>query len=120
MYPFWEYISENAKDLIRKMLDRNQETRIKIKDILKHPWFKFEDHDKANQEFQQQQDQTDKELVKKQDLHEEVSKNLNESFRRSSRDPAVNLVMMTSLDKNEIRATKTPALDKVDENNEDI
>jgi aromatic ring hydroxylase len=100
------------------MLDRNQETRIKIKDVLKHPWFKFEEHDRVNQEIQQQQ--TDKELIKKQDLHEEVSKNLNESFRRSSRDPAVNLVMITSLDKSEIKAPKTPALDKVDENNEDI
>ena len=35
---YWDSISDDAKDLIRKMLDRNQETRIKAQDILNHRW----------------------------------------------------------------------------------
>jgi serine/threonine protein kinase len=36
--PIWNDISDDVKDLIRKMLDVNQETRIKAEDILKHQW----------------------------------------------------------------------------------
>lgn len=35
----WEKISPLVVDLITKMLDRNQETRIKASEILSHPWF---------------------------------------------------------------------------------
>lgn len=35
----WDGISSGAKDLIRKLMDFNQNTRITAKDALEHPWF---------------------------------------------------------------------------------
>lgn len=34
----WKKISEDAKDLITKMLTVDPEKRIKIDEIIKHPW----------------------------------------------------------------------------------
>ena len=36
--PYWDEISSDAKDLIAKMLDRNQETRLSADDVLRHKW----------------------------------------------------------------------------------
>ena len=36
---YWDSISQGAKQLIGKMLDRNPETRFKADDILKDAWF---------------------------------------------------------------------------------
>jgi serine/threonine protein kinase len=36
--PYWDKVSEDAIDLIKKMLDRDQEKRIKAEDVLKHKW----------------------------------------------------------------------------------
>ena len=36
----WSYISEEAKDLIRKLLVKDAKKRICAKDVLCHPWFK--------------------------------------------------------------------------------
>jgi len=40
----WPYLSENARDLCRRLLDKNPETRLgsganDAKDIREHPWF---------------------------------------------------------------------------------
>ncbi len=35
----WEGISEDAKDLIRKLLEYDPEKRLSAEDALKHPWF---------------------------------------------------------------------------------
>ncbi|CAF0754761.1 unnamed protein product [Brachionus calyciflorus] len=45
----WLHISPAAVDLIKKMLDRNQETRIKASDILIHPWFIKEEESKITE-----------------------------------------------------------------------
>lgn len=45
--PYWNDISESAIDLIKKMLDRNQETRIAAEDILKHKWIIEKTHVKS-------------------------------------------------------------------------
>ena len=34
----WTYISESAKDLVRKMLEVNHVRRITIEEALNHPW----------------------------------------------------------------------------------
>lgn len=39
----WLNISDRAIDLIRKMLDRNPESRIRASEILNHPWFSREE-----------------------------------------------------------------------------
>lgn len=36
--PYWDTISENAKDLIRKLLVLDPEKRLSAKQILEHPW----------------------------------------------------------------------------------
>ncbi|CAG9329298.1 unnamed protein product [Blepharisma stoltei] len=36
----WDLISHEAKDLISQMLTKNIHTRIKLPQVLKHPWFK--------------------------------------------------------------------------------
>ena len=33
-------MSENAKRLVDRMLDKSAETRITMKEVLEHPWFK--------------------------------------------------------------------------------
>ncbi|KAG8319122.1 hypothetical protein J6590_098081 [Homalodisca vitripennis] len=38
--PLWECISENAKDLIRKMLTLDPNHRITIQDVLNHKWLR--------------------------------------------------------------------------------
>jgi serine/threonine protein kinase len=35
----WSHVSSDYKDLVTKLLDRNQETRIKASEVLKHPLF---------------------------------------------------------------------------------
>jgi len=36
--PFWDNISEDAKDLIRKLLVLDPERRLSANEILQHPW----------------------------------------------------------------------------------
>jgi serine/threonine protein kinase len=38
-YPGWLKVTNNAKDLVLRMLDKIQETRITIEQIKRHPWF---------------------------------------------------------------------------------
>ena len=38
--PIWKEISNEAKDFIVKLLDKNLKTRIEMKAALEHPWFK--------------------------------------------------------------------------------
>ena len=47
-YNRWNGISSHAKDLIRKMLDPNCETRITASDALNHPWFGSSNEEKSN------------------------------------------------------------------------
>jgi calcium/calmodulin-dependent protein kinase I len=36
--PYWDSVSDNAKDLISKLLCKNPEKRLAAEEILKHPW----------------------------------------------------------------------------------
>ncbi len=36
----WGHVSHDAKDLVNRMLDKSQETRITIRQMLNHCWFK--------------------------------------------------------------------------------
>jgi calcium-dependent protein kinase len=38
--PEWDEVSDDAKDLVRKLLDFEMNKRISAEDSLKHPWFK--------------------------------------------------------------------------------
>ena len=35
----WDRVSDSAKDLVSKMLNKDPETRISAQDCLNHPWF---------------------------------------------------------------------------------
>lgn len=37
---FWIQISEDARDLVSKLLMKNPDDRISLKDALEHPWIK--------------------------------------------------------------------------------
>ena len=39
--PIWKEISNEAKDFITKLLDKDLKTRIEMKEALEHPWFKL-------------------------------------------------------------------------------
>ena len=41
--PVWENVSSHAKDLVRKLLVVDPESRIKAKEIQEHPWIQFKD-----------------------------------------------------------------------------
>ena len=38
--PEWEYVSESAKDLVEKLLEKNVSKRISAKEAVQHPWIK--------------------------------------------------------------------------------
>ena len=38
--PVWDSISDECKSLIKRMLDKDQNTRMTISDVLAHPWVK--------------------------------------------------------------------------------
>ena len=94
-------MSNEAKDLIQKMLTRDQKKRIKSHEILTHPWLNEDQAAKesapptAEDELSNSKTNfrsVDFSKPKTKNLHDEISKNLSESFRRSSRDPAIALV----------------------------
>ena len=35
----WQSVSDECKDLLLKMLDKDQASRINIEEVLQHPWF---------------------------------------------------------------------------------
>lgn len=41
----WDPVSNDAKDFILKLLDKNPKTRIKINQVLEHPWITGNDKD---------------------------------------------------------------------------
>ncbi|XP_049849978.1 myosin light chain kinase A-like [Schistocerca gregaria] len=43
--PYWDHVSEEAKDLIRQILVVNPKDRISAKEALNHPWFKMAPRD---------------------------------------------------------------------------
>jgi len=44
----WEFISDEAKDLLKKMLNKNAQERIDAETALNHPWLKKNNHCKLN------------------------------------------------------------------------
>jgi len=113
--PYWDNITVNAKDLISRMLDRDQKSRIKASEILTHQWLN-EDPLPTLQSSRSTFTENHK-----NNFHEDVIRNLSHSFRRTTRDnQSMGLVTRTALDKQSIKLSNTPLLERVDVNNEDI
>lgn len=87
--PFWDDISTEAKDLIKKMLNRDQNKRIKASEILIDPWL---NEGSIKSPKLPSSAGNNKMIEKSKNLQDDVSRNLAEYFRRSSRNPAVALV----------------------------
>ena len=51
--PYWDNVSENAKDLIKKLLIVEPEKRLSTEEILKHPWLTQTVHSKENLSFKE-------------------------------------------------------------------
>ena len=51
--PYWDNVSENAKDLIKKLLVVEPEKRLSTEEILKHPWLTQTVHSKENLSFKE-------------------------------------------------------------------
>ena len=51
--PYWDNVSENAKDLIKKLLIVEPEKRLSTEEILKHPWLNQTVHSKENLSFKE-------------------------------------------------------------------
>ncbi|XP_014890028.1 serine/threonine-protein kinase DCLK2-like isoform X1 [Poecilia latipinna] len=82
--PYWDNITDSAKDLISRMLQVNAETRSMAKDVLSHPWVT---HD----------------AVMKTNMKTEVSGKLKTHFntapKQNSTTAGVSVIMNTALDK---------------------
>ncbi|TRY92958.1 hypothetical protein DNTS_014834 [Danionella cerebrum] len=88
--PFWDNISETAKDLIVHMLHVNVEARYTAEDVLSHPWV-AEDAAMEN------------------NMKMEVEGKLKKHFRQkqSNTSPGVSVIMNTALDKESIQLSVT-------------
>ena len=63
----WEHISDEAKDLIIKLLDIDPETRLDNEGILSHPWIQ------ATQDMEGSDEDTDSEMSMEEDLSNKES-----------------------------------------------
>ena len=66
--PKFDYISKTCKDLIIKLLEKDKNKRINIKECLEHPFFKEdnmkkEEEKKLNDKIEQKEEEIDKELL---------------------------------------------------------
>ncbi|XP_053398574.1 serine/threonine-protein kinase DCLK1-like isoform X2 [Mercenaria mercenaria] len=82
--PYWDDISEEAKDLINKILVINPEKRCSAEDVTKHEWVKGD-------------------LASDRDIHVEIAKKIKSRFNRkpvpSISSAGIRLVAATALDK---------------------
>lgn len=61
-HPVWQNISDAGKDLIYKLLRKNPAKRIKIEDVLNHPW--ITEQNKSIRELRRRSDDMNDKLMK--------------------------------------------------------
>ncbi|KAI0212668.1 Serine/threonine-protein kinase DCLK2 [Lamellibrachia satsuma] len=79
--PFWDGISDSAKELISYMLQKDAEDRYTASELLQHAWLSDD-------------------TAKDEDLHDGVASRIEENFVKATADrqPAMNLIACTALD----------------------
>ncbi|XP_060064382.1 serine/threonine-protein kinase DCLK1-like [Ylistrum balloti] len=82
--PFWDEVSDSAKDLISKMLDVDPECRLSAADVLVHPWVADD-------------------MAKNEDMHGNITTSIKKHFKRKSKPSlstaGIRIVTSTALDK---------------------
>ncbi|XP_049428301.1 serine/threonine-protein kinase DCLK2 isoform X2 [Epinephelus fuscoguttatus] len=88
--PYWDNITDSAKELIGKMLQVNVEARYTAQDILSHPWVT----DDAVMENNMKMEVTGK-----------LKTHFNTAPKHNTTTAGVNVIMMTALDKKTLQLT---------------
>ncbi|KAL7405342.1 hypothetical protein ABVT39_027477 [Epinephelus coioides] len=88
--PYWDNITDSAKELIGKMLQVNVEARYTAQDILSHPWVT----DDAVMENNMKMEVTGK-----------LKTHFNTAPKHNNTTAGVNVIMMTALDKKTLQLT---------------
>ncbi|XP_033480245.2 serine/threonine-protein kinase DCLK2 isoform X2 [Epinephelus lanceolatus] len=88
--PYWDNITDSAKELIGKMLQVNVEARYTAQDILSHPWVT----DDAVMEDNMKMEVTGK-----------LKTHFNTAPKHNNTTAGVNVIMMTALDKKTLQLT---------------
>ncbi|OWF52900.1 serine/threonine-protein kinase DCLK1-like isoform X2 [Mizuhopecten yessoensis] len=82
--PFWDDVSDSAKDLISQMLDVDPNSRLSAADVLVHPWVADD-------------------MAKNEDIHGNITTSIKKHFKRKSKPSlstaGIRIVTSTALDK---------------------
>ncbi|XP_054912584.1 serine/threonine-protein kinase DCLK2-like isoform X1 [Poeciliopsis prolifica] len=82
--PYWDNVSNSAKDLISRMLQVNVEARSTAKDVLSHPWVTHDAVMKTNM---------------KTEVSGKLKTHFNAALKQNSTTAGVSVIMNTALDK---------------------
>ncbi|XP_042614147.1 serine/threonine-protein kinase DCLK2-like isoform X2 [Cyprinus carpio] len=91
--PFWDNITDSAKDLIGHMLQVNVEARYTAEDVLSHPWI-TENEDAAMENNM------------KMEVAGKLKKHFNSVQKQSNISPGVSVIVNTALDKKTIQLSR--------------
>ena len=80
----WLNISDLAIDLIRKMLDRNPQSRIKADEILNHSWFKREESSQEKEKLEVSKSSESRETILKNEILSERLEEINSAKTKSN------------------------------------
>ncbi|XP_043099217.1 serine/threonine-protein kinase DCLK2 isoform X10 [Puntigrus tetrazona] len=89
--PFWDNITDSAKELIGRMLQVNVEARYTAEDVLSHPWV-TEDAAMENN--------------MKMEVAGKLKKHFNSVQKQSNTSPGVSVIVNTALDKETIQLSR--------------
>uniref|UniRef100_A0A8C2HSP4 Serine/threonine-protein kinase DCLK2 n=1 Tax=Cyprinus carpio TaxID=7962 RepID=A0A8C2HSP4_CYPCA len=90
--PFWDNITDSAKDLIGHMLQVNVEARYTAEDVLSHPWITENDAAMENN--------------MKMEVAGKLKKHFNAVQKQSNISPGVSVIVNTALDKKTIQLSR--------------
>ncbi|KAI2668367.1 Serine/threonine-protein kinase DCLK2 [Labeo rohita] len=89
--PFWDNITDSAKELIGQMLQVNVEARYTAEDVLSHPWVT---------------DDAAMENNMKMEVAGKLKKHFNSVQKQSNTSPGVSVIVNTALDKETIQLSR--------------
>ncbi|XP_026132564.1 serine/threonine-protein kinase DCLK2-like isoform X1 [Carassius auratus] len=91
--PFWDNITDSAKELIGHMLQVNVEARYTAEDVLSHPWVTLNEDAAMENNM-------------KMEVAGKLKKHFNAVQKRSNISPGVSVIVNTALDKETIQLSR--------------